>query len=140
MRPFKIVEDHGFHKLMKTGHPGYYIPSKVTVSRDVKNVFAKCRQRIAKMLQEYDGKLSFATDAWTSPNHKAYVAVTVHFECEGKPIAMLLDIVEVTRSHNGVTLAAEFAKILEEFGISHKVHPAGIMKCSTYHPLLRYLA
>jgi hypothetical protein len=30
--------------------------------------------------QEYEGNLNFATDAWTSPNHKAYVAVTLHDE------------------------------------------------------------
>ena len=34
---------------------------------------------------------------------------------------MLLDIVEVARSHSGVNLAAAFAKILEDFGISDKV-------------------
>ena len=121
MRPFKIVEDCGFRKLMKTGRPGYYIPSKTTVSRDVKNIFIKSSQHIARMLQVYEGVLSFTTDAWTSPNHKAYMAMTVHFEREGKSIAMLLDIVEVACSHTGITLATEFDKILEEFGISHKV-------------------
>jgi len=65
--------------------------------------------------------LNFATDAWTSPNNKAYVAVSVHFKNEGVPISMLLDIVEVARSHSGLNLAAAFAKILEEFGISDKV-------------------
>ena len=34
---------------------------------------------------------------------------------------MLLDIVEVTQSHSGVNLAAAFAKILGDFGISDKV-------------------
>jgi len=114
MRPFKIVEDRGFRKLMKTGRPGYYIPSKITVSRDVKKVFVKCRQRIAQRLQEYEGALSFATDAWTSPNHKAYIAVTVHFEREGNPIVMLLDLVEVARSHTGIALASEFHKVSPE--------------------------
>jgi hypothetical protein len=51
LRPFKIVEDRGFQSLMKTGRPEYYIPSASTVSRDVKLVFAKTRERIAKMLQ-----------------------------------------------------------------------------------------
>ena len=46
-------------------------------------------------MQEYDSNPNFATDAWTSPNHKAYVAFTVHFERDGYPISMLLDIVEV---------------------------------------------
>jgi hypothetical protein len=51
MRPFGIVKDRGFQNLMKTGQPGYYIPSPNTVSHDVKKVFIMCRQRIAKMLQ-----------------------------------------------------------------------------------------
>ena len=74
-------------KLMKTGRPEHYIPSPSTVSRDVKTVFTSTRKRIAKMLREYDGRMSFATDAWTSPNHKAYVAVTVHLEHQGSPVS-----------------------------------------------------
>jgi hypothetical protein len=65
--------------------------------------------------------LNFATDAWTSPNHKAYVAFTVHFAHEGAPVSMLLDLVEVAKSHTGVNLAVAFANVLEEFGISDKV-------------------
>jgi hypothetical protein len=34
---------------------------------------------------------------------------------------MLLDLVEVARSHSGANLAAAFAEVLEEFGISDKV-------------------
>jgi len=41
--------------------------------------------------------LNFATDAWTSPNHKAFVAVSVHLEHQGKPLAMVLDVVEVAQ-------------------------------------------
>ena len=51
MRPFEIVKDRGFLSLMKTGRPGYYVPSPSTVSRDVKQVFARTRARVAEMLQ-----------------------------------------------------------------------------------------
>jgi hypothetical protein len=34
---------------------------------------------------------------------------------------MLLDLVEVAKSHSGLNLAAAFAKILDDFGISEKV-------------------
>jgi hypothetical protein len=51
MRPFNIVNDRGFQCLMKTGRPGYHIPSVMTVVRDVKRVFENARKRIAKILQ-----------------------------------------------------------------------------------------
>ena len=63
----------------------------------------------------------FATDVWTSPNHRAFIAVTVHFEEKGVSISMLLDIVEVAQSDSGLNLAAVFAGILDEFGISKKI-------------------
>ena len=60
-------------------------------------------------------------ETWTSPNHKAYVAVSVHFEDKGVPVTILLDIVELARSHSGFNLAVAFVKILDDFGISDKV-------------------
>ncbi|PIL30443.1 hypothetical protein GSI_07142 [Ganoderma sinense ZZ0214-1] len=121
LRAFRIVEDPGFKVLMKTGRPGYYLPSTSTVARDVADVFQQSRSQIAKMLQEHEGALHFGTDAWTSPNHRAFVAVTVHFEQQGKPMCFLLDVIEVACSHTGVNLAAAFARILKEFGIDHKI-------------------
>ena len=61
-------------------------------------------------------------DAWTLPNNKAYVAITVHFEENGLPFCLLLDIVEMAHSHTGVNLAAAFAEVLEDFGITNKVN------------------
>jgi hypothetical protein len=86
-RPFKIVEDHGFQSLMKTRHLEYHIPCATTISQDVKKVFVNICRWMAKMLQEHEGNINFATDAWTSPNHKAFVAITVHFEVNGAPCA-----------------------------------------------------
>lgn len=65
--------------------------------------------------------MNFATDTWTSPNNKGYVAISVHFEVNGVPVGMLLDIVKVPHSHMGINLTAAFAKILDDFGISDKV-------------------
>ena len=72
-------------------------------------------------MKKYEGRLSFATDAWTSPNHRAYVAITVHLVLNGKPLSMVLDIVQVPVSHTGLNLARVFARVLNEFGISDKV-------------------
>jgi hypothetical protein len=51
MRSFRIVDDPGFHRLMKTGRPSTRIPSYRTVARDVHVVFKRVKERVAKMLQ-----------------------------------------------------------------------------------------
>lgn len=72
-------------------------------------------------MQNFSGKLNFATNTWTSPNHKAYVALTIHLEHNGKPLSMLLDIVEMSKSHSGINLAIALTKVLQTFGIEAKV-------------------
>ncbi|KAI6039697.1 hypothetical protein EDC04DRAFT_2867899 [Pisolithus marmoratus] len=97
LQPYEIMKDRGFQSLMKTGRPEYYLPHPSTVSHDVKIVFAKTWNRIAKILQAYDGALNFGTDAWMSPNHKAFIAFSVHLVKEGKPLSMVLNIIEVAK-------------------------------------------
>ena len=61
-------------------------------------------------------------DTWrTSPNLKAYIAMTVHLEQSGVLLSSILDLVEVAKSHSGLNLATVFANILEDFRIASKV-------------------
>jgi hypothetical protein len=103
---------------MKTGRPKSYITSAETVSHDVKNVFVSTCRLIAKMLQvsllyktmqldyllmmpqcqSFSGTLNFATDTSMLHNHKAYVALTMHLECNGKLLSTLLNVVKVPKS------------------------------------------
>jgi hypothetical protein len=46
---------------------------------------------------------------------------TVHLEDHGKPMSMLLNIVEVAQSHMGVVLGKTFVEVLKAFGIEKKV-------------------
>ena len=48
-------------------------------------------------LQEYEGEINFTMDAWTSPNHYAYIAITAHFQHQGQPMAIVLDVVKVAQ-------------------------------------------
>ncbi|OJT07830.1 hypothetical protein TRAPUB_1276 [Trametes pubescens] len=121
LRPFKIVEDRALLSLLKTGRPGYFVPSPSTVLRDLKVVFARSRNRIAKLLQEYEGDLHFASDEWSTPNHRAFMAITVHFVLDGKPMCLLLDFIEVAWVHSGENLASTFTDVLKEFGIAEKM-------------------
>lgn len=42
-------------------------------------------------------------------------------EHNGEPFSMLLDLVEVAKSHSGKNLAEAFEKVLQDFGVSDKV-------------------
>ena len=55
------------------------------------------------MLKAHDGHLNFTTDAWTSPNHRAYVAICVHLEYKGSPLLTVLDIMEVAEVRKSLT-------------------------------------
>ena len=50
-RPFHLVGDPGYQRVMKNGRPAHYIPSRNTISRDVRTVFTASRNRIARLLQ-----------------------------------------------------------------------------------------
>jgi len=41
------------------------------------------------------GDISFVMDSWSSPNHYAYVAVMAHFQIQGEPMVIVLDVVKV---------------------------------------------
>jgi hypothetical protein len=51
MRSFTIVDDPGFHHLMKNSRPSYHIPPSRTVAQDVHTVHLRARERVATMLQ-----------------------------------------------------------------------------------------
>ncbi|KAJ7192441.1 hypothetical protein GGX14DRAFT_380114 [Mycena pura] len=99
-RPIKVT--HRAHTepelrqtLLGAGRPGLRIPSRRTVARDLNAAYERCSEHMKDLLENYSGRLSFATDAWTSPNHRAFVAWTVHLQHSGHPLVFLLDIYEV---------------------------------------------
>jgi hypothetical protein len=47
------------------------------------------------MLRNYPGRINFTMDAWSSPNHHAFIAFCVHLEHDGELLSFLLDIVKV---------------------------------------------
>ena len=103
-RPANIINDRELKELLTAGQPKLEIPSASTVARDIKLSFERCKGRIAKLLREYPSHLNFATDAWTSPNHRVIVAWTVHLEHQGHMLGFLLDIVEVPEASSVILL------------------------------------
>ena len=120
-RPPGALNDRELRDLLTAGRPKLELPSPNTVRRDIKVAFEKSRDVIGDLLRKHPGRLHFATDTWTSPNHRAICAWTVHLEHDGQPLSFLLDIIEIPESHTGATLAREFHNMLLRFGIEKKV-------------------
>ncbi|KAI0074146.1 hypothetical protein K474DRAFT_1601966, partial [Panus rudis PR-1116 ss-1] len=97
------------------------LPAPSTVGRDIKKVFARTHKRVSDLLVRYEGELNFAADCWTSPNHRAFCAISVHLTHNREKLRLLLDVVEVPVSHSGQNLANVMQKVMEEFNITTKV-------------------
>ncbi|KAI1782397.1 hypothetical protein LXA43DRAFT_845936, partial [Ganoderma leucocontextum] len=66
-RPFSVVEDPEFRKLVRMLYARAEIPSRISVSRDI-------QQRRA-----LPGKIHLCVDGWTSPNYMSFLGVTAHW-------------------------------------------------------------
>lgn len=78
------------------------------------------------MQKEYEGQLALALDCWTSPNHHAFMCITVTWlrkDENGKEelTTVTLDFIELPCSHSAANMAAAVAKTLREYGIANKV-------------------
>ena len=82
---------------------------------------ACCEELKIAYLQDYEGALAFTINMWTSPNHCSFIALCMHFEHNDEPLSMVLDVIELTKSHTGTHLAQAFTEVLDDFGISTKV-------------------
>ncbi|KAJ3816552.1 hypothetical protein F5880DRAFT_1464922, partial [Lentinula raphanica] len=110
-RAFRIVQDRGYRWLQKEGRPNQYVPSKETVARDVKKLYAAAKERLSKDLQEYEYLLPIQLDCWTSPNHRAFMSIVTNIlrksEVDGSEelTEILLAFVELPRSHSAINMA-----------------------------------
>lgn len=95
-RPFDIVENPWYWRLAKMGRPDFPTPSTKTVHHNLYNIFEHLvpwvkhllkvssryhmnGQRIYKK-QVNKSMHSFQTDAWTSLNHRTFVAFVINLE------------------------------------------------------------
>lgn len=141
-RPFHIVTDRCYKWLQKEGRPDRYIPSRETVSRDVKHLYNRTKEKLIQELQvsicsafesvtylryqDQEGEIAIAIDCWTSPNHQAWMSITTSRTRQAQDgtsdlVTHLLDFIELPCSHSAVNMAEALAKVLEEYGIDRKV-------------------
>lgn len=72
-------------------------------------------------MQSVPGRIPIASDAWTSKNQHAFLALTASWINEDwEMVITLIDFIQLTGSHSGENMAKEAFKTLKELNIKEK--------------------
>lgn len=117
-QPLSIVENEGFHNLMKVVAPHYKIPRRTTITRWLDQKFEALSTTFkTKFTIEY---ITLTTDIWSDTmNMKSFLGVTAHFGFDIVLYAVTLGVYELDQRHTSDYIAAELIKTCEAWGI-HK--------------------
>ncbi|TDL16105.1 hypothetical protein BD410DRAFT_731741, partial [Rickenella mellea] len=98
-RPFAIAEDPELQHLFMMLYGKVDIPSRFTVSRDIKEIFIMTKEALSerfKVCYHYTStsRLFHAgIDGWTSPNTISILGITLQYFDQGKTMSFILDFV-----------------------------------------------
>lgn len=125
--PFAFSERDEFRYLMSKIAPGYVLPSRKIVAKEIEQyIFREMNECIKKILHNLvnDGtKFSATTDIWTCSTQKiAYMAVTIHWiDSSWEMNKLLIGFEQIQGIHNGENIANVFVKVLKEFGLQNSL-------------------
>jgi hypothetical protein len=119
---FEVVENANFRSLLMLLKPDINVPSATTIKGEVMKCYGEGANRLGALLRHADCKISLTSDCWTSPNTKAFMAITVHFIDDDWVLRSLVsDFIHLGGSHSGEDLCAAFAASCDRFGVLDKI-------------------
>lgn len=78
LKPFSVIEDNRFQRIVKFGKEGLHVPSRHTIKRRIFDIENHLRANVQIALNESGSKKSLTADAWSSVIYRGYVVVTGH--------------------------------------------------------------
>lgn len=138
-RPFRIVDDRELKTLVLSGRTHLQLPSRWTVAEDIRHCFGSMRNRIRDILRKQESCFHIALDCWTSPNHRAFMAITIHFEFRGQMLEFLLDFIELPVSHTGKNMARYLTAVLHRYEVQHKILAIAVDNAENNTKMLRIM-
>ena len=89
-----------------------------TTRRDITKYFETAKETIQERLSLARSQIHISYDLWTSPNHKAMIAIVAHWTAEDYEVkSALLAIREVHGEHNGENIANVVYPVMKEYNI-----------------------
>ncbi|RZC80906.1 hypothetical protein C5167_043475 [Papaver somniferum] len=78
-QPFRIVEGEGFREFCRVLESIFKIPSRITVRRDVMELFAYEKERLKNYFKVNKVRVCLTTDTWSSLQKLGYMVITAHW-------------------------------------------------------------
>ncbi|CAB5351658.1 unnamed protein product [Rhizophagus irregularis] len=121
-QPFTVVESPEFRYVIQICNAEAQIPTADTIKSDILKLYKSYHINIQNILQNTPGKISFALDAWTSPNVIGFLGITGHYiDADWNIKDILVDFVNLSGSHSGENMANMFVTCLKEKKILTKI-------------------
>ncbi|KAK1877141.1 Zinc finger BED domain containing protein 1 [Dissostichus eleginoides] len=120
LRPFSVVDNSGFRRLVNTLEPKYAIPSRPYFSRTVlPALYQETKAKVSQSLKEAEC-ISITTDGWTSRATQSYITVTAHVMTSEVEIkSFFLQTRPLFTSHTGLNIAEVLKSAVLEWGLDN---------------------
>ena len=117
---FNETESEALHKIFEYLDPRSMnaLMSRMTTHRDITKYFETAKVTIKEPLSLARSRIHISYDLWTSPNHKAMIAIVAHWTAEDYEVkTALLAIREVHEEHTGENIANVVYPVMKEYDI-----------------------
>ncbi|XP_037829561.1 E3 SUMO-protein ligase ZBED1-like [Kryptolebias marmoratus] len=121
LRPYSVVENAGFRRMVNAMEPRYQIPTREHLTKVcVPRLYTQTKAHVKASLDSAE-RVALTCDRWTSRTTEAYVTITAHFiNEEWELVNFILQTTDMPKSHTGQNLAEHLRKALTEWGITEK--------------------
>ncbi|KAL1258990.1 hypothetical protein QQF64_009567 [Cirrhinus molitorella] len=128
MRPFSVVENLGFRRLIHTLEPKYAIPSQAHFTRTVvPTLYKESKVNVVQNLKEAE-TIAITTDGWTSRCTQSYITITAHIiNSNWDMVNFVLQTRPLFESHTGAKIAEVLQAAVTEWDLKKPDHGIAIV-------------
>ena len=118
--PFTLMEDEIFQEFLHSLNPNFELVSANAMKNRLVKSYVMYKEVIANTInQPGNGKPSFSTDLWTSPNHFAMMVITCTWITNDFQM-MEVDLAfrELLGQHTGSNICTLFLDVMKEYRLN----------------------
>lgn len=121
LRPYSVMENEGFRRMLKILEPRYEIPSRKYFTETAIPALYKETSEKVQIALESSERVALTCDSWMSRAKESYVTITVHFiDDKWEMNAYVLQTRAMHDSHTSAHMAEVLQRAAEEWSLTEK--------------------